>query len=118
MLPVDVAIVTAASPVEMSSAATDPATPPDTVSATHLAPSHFRNWPLDGESWPIFVTFPEPSNVIAAVPPASLRDPPSSIMISPLTVTLSSNVADLSSAIVTAVAKLFAELPEPPPSAT
>ena len=52
--------------------------------ASHIAlfPSHFKNSPLSGLSWPILVTCPLPSNVNAVVPPASFKDPPSSNIIS------------------------------------
>ena len=62
-------------------------TAPLPLAASHTAfePSHFKNWPDEGESCPIFVTFPEPSNVNAAVPPASLSEPPSSKIISVVT---------------------------------
>ena len=48
--------------------------------------SQVRTCPSEGVSWPILVTSPEASIVIAAVPPASLIDPPSSRIISPSTV--------------------------------
>ena len=45
--------------------------PPAAAEATHFEPSQVKTSSLLGVSWPIFVTFPEPSNVIAAGPPAS-----------------------------------------------
>ena len=67
-----------------------PPPPPLASSQTALDPSHFKNCPDEGESCPIFVTLPEPSNVNAAVPPPSFKDPPSSIVISPSTTKLPS----------------------------
>ena len=36
--------------------------PPLAASHTAFDPSHLRNWPLEGESWPIFVTLPSTSD--------------------------------------------------------
>ena len=56
---------------------------------TAFEPSQERNSPLDGLSWPIFVTWPLPSKVKAVVPPVSFKDPPSCRVISPPATTTS-----------------------------